>query len=171
MWKLEPPISALQLLLGSATLPHYAIKIAGVTLLPVWRWFAGILGVALLGFALVLAWVRPESVSAVAFVTAGAVFLIGGLVPRLPSKVTVAGTSAEWKEAVIRQAYIATVEREAPHVVGGSPTGGPAYGPNLEDILEKAGGAETPEELLQLVAEAQEIARARIITAKTGAIG
>lgn len=83
------------------------------------RWFIGVLGVGLLAFGGVLAWTRPDAVSVVAFVTAGAVLLLAGLMPRLPNKVTVAGTSAEWKEAIVREAYIATFEREAPHIVGG----------------------------------------------------
>lgn len=142
-----------------------------MTLSPVWRWFAGLLGVALLGFAVVLAWVHPEAASAVAFVAAATVLLLAGLVPRLPTNVTVAGTSVEWKEAVIRQAYIATIEREAPHIVGGSPGGGPAYGSNLEHVLAKARDAETPEELWRLVMEAENIANTRIMIARTGALG
>lgn len=70
-----------------------------------------------------------------------------------------------------RQAYIATIEREAPHIVGGSPGGGPAYGPNLEHRLAKARDAETPEELWRLVMEAENIASTRIMIARTGALG
>jgi len=143
-----------------------------VTLVPVFRWFAGLLGVVLLGFALVLAWVHPEAASVVGFVTAGTILLVGALIPRLPTKVTVAGTSAEWKEALVRQAYITTIEREAPHIIGGDvKPPGVAYGPDLADVLAKVDEAETPEDLWRLITEAESIARTRITIAKTGALG
>lgn len=143
-----------------------------MTLMPVLRWFAGLLGVVLLGFAGALAWVHPEAASGVGFVTAGTILLLAALIPRLPTKVTVAGTSAEWKEALIRQAYIATIEREAPHIIGGDvKPPGVAYGPDLADVLARVGEADTPEGLWRLVGEAENIARTRISIARTGALG
>ena len=143
-----------------------------MTLRPVWRWFAGVLGIMLLAVAVALAWVHPQAASVVAFVTAGTILLLAALIPTLPTKVTVAGTSAEWKEALIRQAYITTVEREAPHIIGGDvKPPGVAYGPDLADVLAKIGEAETPEQLWRLVEEAENIARTRITIAKTGALG
>lgn len=143
-----------------------------MTLVPVLRWFAGLLGVVLLGLAVVLAWVHPEAASVVGFVTAGTILLLAALIPRLPTKITLAGTTAEWKEALIRQAYIATIEREAPHIIGGDvKPPGVAYGPDLADVVAKVGEAETPEDLWRLVTEAENIARTRITIAKTGALG
>lgn len=143
-----------------------------MTLPSISRWFVGMLGIGLLAFGTALAWIRPDAVSVVAFITAGVVLLLAGLVPRLPSKVTVAGTSAEWKEALVREAYIATFEREAPHIVGGDiKPPGVAYGPDLEHLLEKARGAETAADLWKVVGEAEEIARQRIAIARTGALG